>query len=176
MNLFRKTHKNRCVSIRDTIHAFFTEVYATSKFLLDAPDAYQLLFEKLESVTDEANIHNRKFSNKVGSPKFILLHLTPFHNWEKMIAGDGSLYLTTTTNQYLLVGQNGSIEIHQFKGRVYLKENPLEYRENKHQTLVFSKPGSDGNNVWGMPSEPIEFFSENKKSGLVPTTSNSPQL
>lgn len=176
MNIFSQTHAGRNVSLRNLVHAFFTELYndtTTPRF--DEYDAHSMIVKTFVHVREDAMIHNQNVGQHGNDSFPHILGVPVLGEWKELgcykrhvDASQGhTVYHAVTTHQYLLIASNGAIEFHQAVDVLFMKTSTTLYQNNVYNTRILSLPGDDGKNVWGYPSERMESFSANNKVGMV---------
>lgn len=170
MNIFTKGFIGKYVTTRDITHIYFTMLFADKTVCANEEQAHDLISKYYWAVVEDAKTHNQRQVNVSSEEKKLpSLRIESLKNWKALDVYNGlnKILFCSTTHQRLLIADNGAFEFHQGIRDFFITQHPLLYKENEHASLILTKPGYNGINVWGVPDENREYFSANTKSGLI---------
>ena len=173
-NYFKGEDLSLSLRLGQRVYAFYTEIHTSEFFPADFEEAHMLLEVSLFDVENSAKQINRKVWEKNGKIipfEFRAMWIPALKLWEPVHGFPNEIKSTWRTHQYIFIGANGAIEIHQRIEGVDLSsdENIHIYQSNDKNTLVLKRPGGNCKDVWGnyLFLSEEEFSKRKEQKGMV---------
>ncbi len=161
------------------VQQLYVNIHASAFIARNAMSAFTFIKNELAAVEASAHEQEKKVAQyqNLTFCDFREMELGNFSSWSQLKNNATTIHYDYRSHQYLLLGANGAIEIHQqiYCVAIHHFGNADIYKNNEKNSLILKRPGHNKKDVWGNALlAPYEEFSKRQdKRGVVDIANNS---